>query len=723
MISGIVLMALEFIFSSKAEETAAPGPESYAFRSSAADRLFHVAVALRWGTSVTVSHEITSPYGFAVGEALITRTERAFTPVWSTDENDIVIAADVNLRTGYKSCSVATSDANTDVGSYHVEVRLAEGAALPSPGVPAEETTPEETTAAETAAETTAETTEEVSAEETGEETLPEGEQTTEAATEPDVTSGLPEPPPEEPSTPAEIWDFLDEFKDIYVVEYEQVFPAYIYGEKVIRIGAFANYADATAAAAAIGAELEGFEVSVAFPAFNGICILNEDYDTVLFKYAGEENCDGAICALQNPGSDRSYLCFTSNGYLYDGAFCFRRFVSDSADGLVLINLVGLLEYCEGVVAGEIYVSWPSEALKTFAVTVNSFTTRNLGRRFGTYGCDLVASGVDQNYVGRTNVNQNVKTACEDVVGKILIYTDPETGNSQIVDAAYSSSQGGCAVNSTYVWGGYSGPFIISQPTPWEDYTAVSRGQWFFEVTPAELATQVKKYNSSLISGTSITKVEYETTGDSSYVYTISLTDNKGKTGTVTKCSNVNSLMGPYSYSANFVIGKNQVEYTYEKVLSTEVIDLNSNYSGNLTVSTSDGLFNSTSLLFSFMSNLGITTQDESRSLYVRTADGTAILSGEGDIPMTTLPDENGIYTHVADYGSFLIVTRLQQFTKVQKAQKSGNYVIAGRGFGHGVGMSQYGMCHLARAGAKYNHILYAYYPGTSIGDFFEWMS
>ena len=408
LLSSGIAMIIEMILPASADEPRQT--ESYAFASSLSNREFYVAVALRWGTSVTVSHEITSPYGFAVGEARITRTERSFTPVWQLSENDVIAAADCNLTVGYRTCSVALSDAETDIGCYHVELRLAQTEPVSAPDEP--ETTEEpEVEAGEPEPESTEPS-----------ETLPEETGSEETTAEPVVT----EPEGQIPEEPAEreIWDYLDDMAAMFGITFEQVFPAYIMGEKVIRIGAFANYANATSAAAAIGAELEGFEVSVASPAFNGLCILNEDYDTILFKYAGEEYCDGAICALQNPdSSSASYLCFTGNGRLYDGAFCFRRYVSASndADGLVLINLVELLSYCEGVIAGEVYNTWPKETLKAFAVTVNSFTTRNRNRRFEKYGCDLVASGEDQNYVGRSNVNANVENACREAYGKIRI--------------------------------------------------------------------------------------------------------------------------------------------------------------------------------------------------------------------------------------------------------------------------------------------------------------
>src|SRR5918998_5256812 len=47
----------------------------------------------------------------------------------------------------------------------------------------------------------------------------------------------------------------------------------------------------------------------------------------------------------------------------------------------------------------------------------------------------------------------------------------------------------------------------------------------------------------------------------------------------------------------------------------------------------------------------------------------------------------------------------------------SADYVIDGRGFGHGVGMSQYGAYGYAlREGRDFRWILGHYYPGTTVG-------
>jgi stage II sporulation protein D len=45
---------------------------------------------------------------------------------------------------------------------------------------------------------------------------------------------------------------------------------------------------------------------------------------------------------------------------------------------------------------------------------------------------------------------------------------------------------------------------------------------------------------------------------------------------------------------------------------------------------------------------------------------------------------------------------------------KAGNFVFIGRGWGHGVGLSQYGAKSLAELGYDYKTILTTYLPGTS---------
>ena len=53
--------------------------------------------------------------------------------------------------------------------------------------------------------------------------------------------------------------------------------------------------------------------------------------------------------------------------------------------------------------------------------------------------------------------------------------------------------------------------------------------------------------------------------------------------------------------------------------------------------------------------------------------------------------------------------------TNVEITQENGNMKMSVKGFGHGVGMSQYGANYLAEQGEDYKHILQTYYTGVDI--------
>lgn len=63
-----------------------------------------------------------------------------------------------------------------------------------------------------------------------------------------------------------------------------------------------------------------------------------------------------------------------------------------------------------------------------------------------------------------------------------------------------------------------------------------------------------------------------------------------------------------------------------------------------------------------------------------------------------------------------LVTAALLVFAYPAAAQAGVSWVVHGRGFGHGVGMSAYGAYGYARAGKSYQFILGHYYRGTTIG-------
>lgn len=631
------LLAALFIFSPTSffTEVKALPMSSYAFDTIKTEEEFRVAVGVRYGSSAYPLHAMTSPYGFVFGEAEITRTEHNFTPLYTIEESDIAAVVDTNLTIGYQSCEIATSEKNTDIGGYHVEISNAS----------------------------------------------------------------------------KNVWNNLEDLRVIFGAQYDHVFPAYINGQKTIRIGSYPNYSSASAAAAAVGATLDDFTISVASPSSEGVCYLNSDYDTILFEYSGNEGFCGGVCARQIAGAEYSYLYYSRNSSLYDGVFCFKRYLSDSeGEGLSMINLVRMQEYVEGVIPNEISNTWPIECLRAFALMVRSFAIANINRHYSAYGFDVCSSSCCQVYQGRKQVNDTVIESVRSTRNEILVCGDT------IVESAYSSSQGGYTVGSQYVWGG-SLPYLVNQPTPWEDYGDVKNGLWTAEITEKELAKAFKNAGYSAIKGSRIVDFSYQTSDDSPYLYSFTGIDEKGNSATATRAAKVKSLFGSTVKSANFTIAKGELTYTYTDVLANRIINLAGSVSGKINVYTGEGVKETDISLLSFMTDLGQALSDASKALFVKTGEGVATLTPieVGEIPVSTMPDADGYYTIVSNFGDFLVVSEVRDITETIKASNKNNYVIAGMGYGHGVGASQYGVLHLAKAGATYEQIVRAYYSGTEI--------
>ena len=372
------------------------------------------------------------------------------------------------------------------------------------------------------------------------------------------------------------VWDNLGDLQVIFASQFDHVFPAYINGQKTIRIGSYPNYSSASAAAAAVGAVLDDFTISVASPSSEGVCFLNSDFDTILFEYSGEEGFCGGVCARQIAGADYSYLYYSRNSCLYDGVFCFKRYLSDAAEeGLSMINLVRMQEYVEGVIPNEISNTWPIECLRAFALMVRSFAIANINRHYSAYGFDVCSSSCCQVYQGRKQVNDTVIEAVRSTRNEILVCGDT------IVESAYSSSQGGYTVGSQYVWGG-SLPYLVNQPTPWEDYSDVRNGLWTAEITEKELATAFKNAGYSTIKGNRIVDFSYQTSDDSPYLYSFTGIDEKGNSATATRAAKVKSLFGSTVKSSNFTIAKGELTYTYTDVLANRIINLAGSVSGKI---------------------------------------------------------------------------------------------------------------------------------------------
>ena len=394
------------------------------------------------------------------------------------------------------------------------------------------------------------------------------------------------------------------------------------------------------------------------------------------------EETSGAL--FIKPASESQYLTI-QDSYSYGGIFKFTRNTST----LQLVNVIKLEDYIEGVMPNEISSFYPAETKKAFAVAVRSYTLTSLNRH-GNYGFDLCNTSNCQVYRGRRGVTSDFVEAVRGSAGMVMSY------GGKIVQAYYSAVTGGCTCGVKETWGSTS-PYLTAIATPWEQYDNAYRGAWTVEYTPKELCDRLSSRGYSL-SG-SVSKIELVLAENSSYVYQAKVTDTNGKTVTIPRADKVRSAFG--LYSANFVVGK-----AGETVKRT---------------------------VFVIPDGTGDTTVN------VVTPGGRATADGAGKLTVATVNgnrtyDSTGLLSIASAYGTFNVnlsahgyATELDRMIKSPKVVSyenvtlkgtSGNFVFDGRGWGHGVGMSQWGAKNLGELGAGYMTILTTYFPGITVTNY-----
>jgi stage II sporulation protein D len=100
----------------------------------------------------------------------------------------------------------------------------------------------------------------------------------------------------------------------------------------------------------------------------------------------------------------------------------------------------------------------------------------------------------------------------------------------------------------------------------------------------------------------------------------------------------------------------------------------------------------------------GRTPSNRVAGLVVRTDSGTYTIRG------------NDIRFVLRDAKGTTLNSTFFTFTTDNAGGEISNLVVSGHGYGHGIGMCQWGAIGRARAGQNYRTILETYYPGTTIG-------
>lgn len=216
--------------------------------------------------------------------------------------------------------------------------------------------------------------------------------------------------------------------------------------------------------------------------------------------------------------------------YTYRGDFVLRQ---DASGKLTVLNYVALEDYVKGVLPYEMSASWPAEALKAQAICARSFALGSLNKH-KSLGFELCNTTNCQVYRGIERATAASDAAVDATAGQILMY------DGKLAVGYFFSSDGGATEDNENVWGGDPVPYLRGVPDPYEDSKSASNGTWSVTLTADEIASKLRASGRTI--GT-VANVQVTKRTNMDNVNEVTVTDTAGKT-VVLKNSAVRSVFG-----------------------------------------------------------------------------------------------------------------------------------------------------------------------------------
>lgn len=610
-----------------------------------------ISVGLMYGSNLTTGFQTTTEEGYTIGIQNL-YGDREFEEIWDIDETKISCTADDNLSKTYMTYLIAEDEYETVIGGYHIQIDA-------------------------------------------------------------------------DHLDRDEVEELIDDTRRKVNRLGLSIIPSWIYTGYALRIGSFATYEEAEEYLEDVETIYDDEIVSIVSPARTCVSVLCPDTDEILFEFDCGGEYELGLTAHEDDNGN-TYIK-TPAGNVYDGVFCFSRYDNGEVDGVQLVNILPLEAYIAGVLPYETSNSWPIETQKAFAITVRSYTLTHL-EKHGSYGFDLCNTTDCQVYKGAGRINDMVIDAVLGTEGMVLTYDD------SIVNAYYSSSMGGVTVSAHDAWGGEDIPYLQAVETPWENYMVHNNAFWIVEVSPEELTERLNRVGYDEIEG-DVEEIEITRFADNStYVTELTIIDEYGNELVIENSDSVRIALSSYLKSANFVVGRGEVEYT-EHVAVTDYED-EDEYDDYISY---DDMAEDYGLDYGYI-NLGgnyVLTADGFEEIEYDDGDETYLLTAEGwhahqKKDIFVMSHQNAAAFLGDEYLQFVTVEEEEEeiehniiinedksteevLYKVAYADDEDNFIFVGKGWGHGVGMSQYGARDMAGLGYEAEEILEAYFMDTEI--------
>ncbi|MDR1133917.1 MAG: SpoIID/LytB domain-containing protein [Synergistaceae bacterium] len=357
-----------------------------------------------------------------------------------------------------------------------------------------------------------------------------------------------------------------------------------------------------------------------------------------------------------------------------------------AGSGFTVVNELPLEDYVRGILKVEMAADWPLEALKAQAILARTYAVRNRGR-FGKRGYDFDTGENSQVYRGVNAEDPRTDKAVLETAGTVL------TWDGSLADVYYHSDSGGATADVADVWGGVR-PYLRVQPEIVQ--YASPNSAWETTLTEAQVTSILSKMQRNI---GRVLSIDVATVDQAGRAVTLKVT---GERGTVNvKAHDFRMAAGSRVIKSTHFQTSRGGKAPASAPVPTQAPAPQTTPPAPARTAKGDPLVTMIKAgMFTAKELIDMLSYPEKRGEYLKIGYERMNESAPESEAPPTIPEPPA--------------AKPQLPAPVAQAQ-TGVFVFAGRGWGHGVGLSQWGAKAMADNGMKYGEILGHYFPGTKI--------
>jgi stage II sporulation protein D len=389
------------------------------------------------------------------------------------------------------------------------------------------------------------------------------------------------------------------------------------------------------------------------------------------------------------------------NNRKYRGQFLLTR-------EFVLINVLDVEDYIRGVLPAEGVAAWPKEYQKAQAIISRTFGLRQSLNR-SARGYDVTDNTSAQMYKGAGVETTATNQAVAETASEVLTYGD------SLAFTPFHSDSGGHTANNAQVWS-EAIPYLTGVKEP-IGYTSPN-SNWTAKISASQVETALSKIGSSVGKLKEIRIATLDAGGR-----TTTLTFTGSARSVSVKSSLFRTTIGPNLLKSTMLTGGGSLSSPLPS--SSEISDMNDAVDDSLPhapVPTSKKtLSKKEETRLTRMTSEGVFTAAELMDMLINPDKRKGYLDigiQRGTVPARPKKERKktppAVLPKKAPPDTSTPALRPDQVIR----QEKGYFIFTGKGWGHGLGLSQWGALAMAKAGWTAERILGYYYPGTSVKKF-----